>query len=156
MVLHFFIGTATFFLMIMCLLFVLGTIMVKRELRFGQRACSAQGVILALNERVSLRRGRRGVRSSLIYYPVVRFRREDGLFAGQQVTCEAATGSFPPLYAVGTHLPLLYDPSHPELVHINTFRGRWLGLCLWCLISLTGIGMFTFMLVSTVSVALHS
>jgi hypothetical protein len=151
-----FVGAAICSLFFTCILFVAGIILVKRELHFGWRACSVQGVIIDLKERVHLKRKRGGgTRNSFRYYPVVRFQREDGLLAGQLVTCELPTGSFPPLYSVGTHIPILYDPSNPKLVQINTFRWRWLGLCVWFILSLLSFLMGIGMLFSTVSRALH-
>lgn len=152
-----FVGAAICFLIFTCFLFVAGIIFVKRELHFGRRACSAQGVIIDLKERVHLKRKRGGgTRSSSMYHPVVQFQREDGLLAGQHVTGELPTGSYPPFYSVGTQIPVLYDPSNPKLVHINTFRWRWLGLCVWFLLSLLSLLMGIGMLFSTVSRVLHS
>jgi Protein of unknown function (DUF3592) len=144
------------FLLFTCFLFLVGIILVRREQHFGRRACSAQGVIIDLKVRVRLKRKRGGgTRSSSSYHPVVQFQREDGLLAGQQVTCELPTGSYPPFYSVGTQIPILYDPSNPMLVQINTFRWRWLGLCVWFMLSLLSLLMGIGMLLSTVSRTLH-
>lgn len=152
----FFAGVAIGFLLFTCFLFLVGIIQVRREQHFGRRACSAQGVIIDLKVRVRLKHKRGGgTRSSSMYHPVVQFQREDGLLAGQQVTCELPTGSYPPFCSGGTQIPVLYDPSNPKLVHINTFRWRWLGLCIWFILSLLSLLMGIGMLFSTVSWALH-
>ncbi len=130
-------GVATCSLIFTCFLFIVGVILLRREQHFGRRACLAQAEIIDLNVRVRLKRKRGGgTRRSSIYHPVVRFQRGDGLLAGQQVTCELLTGSYPPFYAVGTQIPILYDPSNPKLVQINTFLWRWFGLCIWFILSL--------------------
>ncbi len=90
-----------------------------------------------------------------MYHPVVQFQREDGLLAGQQVICELSTGSYPPFYSVGTQIPVLYDPCNPRLAQINTFRWRWLGLCVWFILSLLPVLLGIVVLFSTVSRALH-
>jgi hypothetical protein len=90
-----------------------------------------------------------------MYHPVIQFQREDGLLAGQHVMCELPTGSYPPFYSIGTQIPVLYDPSNPKLAQVNTFRWRWLGLCVWFILSLLSLLMGIGMLLSTVSRALH-
>jgi len=152
-----FAGVAICFLIFTCFLFLVGIILVRRALRFGRRACSAQGAIIDLNVRVRLKRKRGGgTRSNPIYYPVVQFQREDGLLAGQHVTCELSAGSYPPFYSVGTQIPVLYDPSNPKLVQINTFRCRWAGLCIWFILSLLSLLMGIGMVFFTLSRVLHS
>jgi hypothetical protein len=156
MVTMLFTGVAICSLIFTCFLFIVGIILVRREQHFGKQACLAQAVIIDLHVRVRLKRKRGGgTRRSSTYHPVVQFQREDGLLAGQQVTCELPTGSYPPFYAVGTRIPVLYDPSNPKLVHINTFRWRWLGLCVWFILSFLSLLMGIGMLFSTVSRVLH-
>jgi hypothetical protein len=77
----------------------------------------------------------------VVFHPVIQFQRVDGLFAGQQVTCELSIGSYPPLDRAGKQVPLLYIPSNPQGAQINTFRWRWFGVCLLFLISLVGLLM---------------
>jgi hypothetical protein len=147
---------ATCFFIFTCFLFIVGVILVRREQHFGRRACSAQAVIIDLKVRARLKRKRGGgTRRSFISHPVVQFQREDGLLAGQQVTCELPTGSYPPFYSVGTQIPVLYDPSNPQLVQINTFLWRWFGLCIWFLLSFLSLLMGIGMVLSTVSRAIH-
>ena len=149
MITRFFVHLSTTILLVASFWLIPGFVLLRRELRFGRRACSAQAVIVNLKRRTCVRRGRRGGTGlSASVYPVVEFYREDAPFAGQRVTCELPIGWYPPLYAIGARLPVLYDPSDLKLVEFNTFRGRWLGICIWfalnLLLFLLGTGMLLF------------
>jgi len=135
-------GISTCFLMIFTLcLFMVGIMIVRQQLQFGRQACSTTGVIVDFNVRRVRRMGRGRSRMVVVFHPVIQFQRVDGLFAGQQMTCELSIGSYPPLDRVGKRVPLLYIPSNPQGAQINTFRWRWFGVCLWFLISLVGLLM---------------
>lgn len=55
------------------------------------------------------------------YTPVVEFKAN-----GQTYTFENDNASDSPDYQIGAEVPVLYDPSDPNVAQINTFSDRWL------------------------------
>ena len=97
-------------------LLALGGYCYNRAARFKKAAVEAQGAV------VELREGSGGAHSGTVYYPVIRFADQ----GGQERTLYSRTGSYPPAYAVGDRVSVLYDPAAPNEAKVNSFTGLWL------------------------------
>jgi uncharacterized membrane protein len=74
-------------------------------------------------------------------YPVVAF----SLANGQPEKVKLGEGSWPPAYATGDQVTVLYDPGQPEQARIQSAAG---GLFLWLWPAVTGFVGLTFLMVS--------
>ena len=94
-------------------LLALGGSCCSRAVHFKKTAVQAQGAVVELKEGSS-----GGSNSHPVYYPIIRYADT----AMQEHTLYSGTGSFPPEYAVGDRVSVLYDPANPkggegELLH---------------------------------------
>jgi hypothetical protein len=99
-----------------------GAIYVFIILSFTGRAAHAEGRIVKMDTvRNAAPFMDQVAGSGVIYYPVVRFKTQDG----KAVDFRAASGSQRPTYSVGDKVPVLYDPNNPKDSRINTVWGVW-------------------------------
>ena len=72
-------------------------------------------------------------------YPVVTYVSPSD---GREYTFGASTGSWPPEYAVGERVTVVYDPDRPGKAHIDSWANRYLGpvICGGLGVVFTGIG----------------
>ncbi len=105
-----------------CLL-TFGTKEIIQVNSFVSNGEEADGVI------IEMRKG------STKYRPLVRFQTKQG------VTYEflPGNGSNPPMYEVGEHVPVIYNPAAPSYAVINTFIEIWLGPLIYA-----GVGLLLF------------
>lgn len=96
-----------------------GLIVVVRTRRLSRNGVRTTGVVVGLAPGSSDESGRR------IMHPVVSF----ATVAGEAVTAQASLGSGSGGPRVGATVPVLYDPTRPTRIAIDTFaqRGTWLG-----------------------------
>lgn len=73
--------------------------------------------------------------SGRVYYPIVRFWAADG----QEVVTRTRSGGSPPPARPGDRVRVVYQPGSPQVVSIDTVRGR--GTVLTGLIFIVGLGM---------------
>jgi hypothetical protein len=73
------------------------------------------GIVVRLEESDSAEGG------CCVYSPVIEFTVE-----GQTYSFEGDTASYPPDYAVGEEVSVLYDPNDPDTAQINKWIERWL------------------------------
>jgi hypothetical protein len=66
------------------------------------------------------------------YYPVVEFRQANGTL----VRFNDGVGSLPPDYAVGSQVPLVYNPLNPQDARIYTWKRIWFAPTLFITIGL--------------------
>jgi hypothetical protein len=97
-------------------LLALGGSCYNRTAKFKKTAVEAQGTVIELKEggSVSYRH--------TVYFPIIRFADT----AGQEHTLYFNSGSYPPKYAVGDHVSVLYDPANPNEAKVNSFGHLWL------------------------------
>ena len=82
--------------------------------RFVERSTSVEGEVVE-----NLKRSSGG---NDYFYPIVAFQ----TIEGETVKALVSMGSFPPQYAVGDPVPLLYDTDDPKDVRIASFLGLWM------------------------------
>ena len=85
-----------------------------RTQRFLASAREAQAEVVALQQRV-------GSGNERSYYPVLRFRTQEG--STKEVVSNV--GSNPPRYKEGDSVVVLYDPAQPDNVRIHTAFNVW-------------------------------
>lgn len=103
-------------------LIVGGAIYVFIILSFTGRAAHAEGTIVRMDTVRNAAPFMDQVEGSgVIFYPVVRFRTQDG----KTIDFRASSGSQHPAYAVGDRVPVIYDPSNPKDSRVNTVWGVW-------------------------------
>jgi hypothetical protein len=86
--------------------------------RFVYNASRTDGHVILWKPHVSVSRGQ----SSILYYPQIRYRTSDGRpleFLSAASARRAITSES------DTIVPVLYDPSHPERVHVDGFAELW-------------------------------
>ncbi len=98
-------------------LLALGGSCCSRAVHFKKTAVQAQGAVVELKEGSS-----GGSNSHPVYYPIIRYADT----AMQEHTLYSGTGSFPPEYAVGDRVSVLYDPASPKEAKVNSFTDLWL------------------------------
>ena len=97
-------------------LLALGASCYNRAANFKKIAVEAQGSVIELKE------GSSGASNShTVFYPVIRFADK----AGQEHTLYSRTGRYPPKYAVGDHVSVLYNPANPNDAKVNSFAALW-------------------------------
>lgn len=82
--------------------------------RFAASAERAEGVVTNLVWRPSGR--------SMAAYPVIRFQAASGA-----VDFTSSSGSYPPSYAVGDKVKVLYSPGNPRAARVESFAGLYFG-----------------------------
>jgi uncharacterized protein DUF3592 len=90
---------------------------------FQAKADRTGGTVTGMEARTSTHRDSDGhQRSSTAWYPTVRFTAADG----RRYSFEGSTGSNPPIYHVGDHVAVAYDPAEPSDARIDTFGSTYL------------------------------
>ena len=97
-------------------LLALGGSCCNRTVQFKKTAVEVQGAVIELKE------GSSSDHSHPVYYPIIRYADT----AGQEHTLYSGTGSFPPAYAVGDRVSVLYNPANPKDAKVNSFSDLWL------------------------------
>jgi len=97
---------------------LVGLVFVNNQMEFVNKASSAEGIIIGINED----RGNNGRKSGVSYSPIVKFQLKDG----RTQTFTSSVGSNPPSYEIGSTVEVLYDPENPQHVEINSFKSLWL------------------------------
>ena len=99
-----------------------GAVYVFVILSFTDRAVHAEGQVVKMDTVRNAAPFMDQVEGSgVIYYPVVRFKTQDG----KAVDFRAASGSQHPAYSIGDRVPVMYDPSNPKDSRIDTVWGVW-------------------------------
>jgi len=88
----------------------------NRTAKFKKTAVEVQGTVIEMKEGIS------AVYGHTVYYPIIRYA-DTG---GQEHTLYSNAGSYPPRYAVGDRISVLYDPARPNAAQVNIFTHLWL------------------------------
>ncbi len=96
-------------------------------LSFAREALQATGEVVSYFEKLE--------DGELKYRPRVRFRGEDGSI----YTVSGQLSSSTQRFAIGTQVPMLYQPSKPGEARIATFTDNWLGACIAALVGVVGL-----------------
>jgi hypothetical protein len=81
-------------------------------------------------------------------YPVIRFQAASG-----EVEFTSSSGSYPPSYAVGDKVKVLYPPGNPRAARVESFMGLYFGAALMGVMAVafggvTGVVLLIFALVA--------
>jgi hypothetical protein len=90
----------------------------KRTRAFLCKACEVTGTVIAMEEVAPQNPGASELET---YRPVIVFTSREG----HQAQFESMASSYPPKYAVGDKVRVLYDPDQPHQARIHSFHDLW-------------------------------